>query len=163
MKIITYISPIGELHIACRDDTVVAISDNEFDDAYLGKLLKQPSVGLSGRQNMPVEKWLDEYFSGKIPAEYVKMELHGTIFQQQVWLACAKIPYGETRSYGQIAGVIGKPKAVRAVGSALGKNNIPIIIPCHRVLQSGGKLGGFGWGVDIKCALLEHERRNIEE
>jgi methylated-DNA-[protein]-cysteine S-methyltransferase len=158
MKIITYISPIGELHIACRDDVVVAISDNEFDDAYLDKLLKQPSVGLSGRQNMPVEKWLDEYFSGKIPAQYVKMELHGTIFQQQVWLACAKIPYGETRSYGELAAMIGNPKAMRAVGSALGRNPVPILLPCHRVLQSGGKLGGFGWGLNVKQKLLNLEK-----
>jgi methylated-DNA-[protein]-cysteine S-methyltransferase len=81
----------------------------------------------------------------------------GTEFQQQVWRALQKIPLGQTRSYGEIAKMIGKPKAVRAVGGACGANPIPLLVPCHRVLAANRKIGGFSGGLDRKKSLLEHE------
>lgn len=91
--------------------------------------------------------------SGDLP-----LDIRGTAFQQTVWDALRRIPAGETRSYAQIAAEIGRPKAVRAVGTACGDNEIAIVIPCHRVLRSDGSLGGYAYGLERKRALLERER-----
>ena len=100
---------------------------------------------------------LDEYFSGKRKKFTIKLDPVGTDFQQNVWLALRQIPYGETRSYGEQAKMIGKPKAFRAVGAANGKNPISIIVPCHRVIGGNGSLTGFGGGLPAKQKLLELE------
>jgi len=84
----------------------------------------------------------------------------GTSFQRNVWTTCRRIPYGETSNYSRLAEEIGNPKAVRAVGNALGKNPLPIIIPCHRVLAKGGGLGGFSGGIEMKKHLLQLESQN---
>jgi methylated-DNA-[protein]-cysteine S-methyltransferase len=99
------------------------------------------------------------YFDGK-PVDFAdKLDLAGsTRFQQKVWLTVRGIPRGETRSYGWVANQLGLPKAARAVGQALGRNPVPIVIPCHRVIASDGKLGGFGGGVEIKKFLLQLEQ-----
>jgi methylated-DNA-[protein]-cysteine S-methyltransferase len=99
-----------------------------------------------------------DYFRGK-PVDFGdKLDLSaGTEFQKKVWSSCRCIPYGQTRSYGWIAGQIGKPGASRAVGNALGKNPIPIIIPCHRVLAADGGIGGFSGGLKVKKQLLKLE------
>lgn len=99
-----------------------------------------------------------EYFRGK-PVDFSdQLDLSsGTEFQRKVWSSCRGIPYGQTRSYGWIAGQIGKPGASRAVGNALGKNPIPIIIPCHRVLAADGGIGGFSGGLSVKRRLLRLE------
>lgn len=95
------------------------------------------------------------YFSGRVIDFPDRLDLSGgTPFQREVWETAKLIPYGETQSYGWIARQMGNPKAVRAVGQALGKNPLPIIVPCHRVLASGGKLGGFSSGLDLKRRLL---------
>lgn len=85
----------------------------------------------------------------------------GTEFQQSVWRAMMKIPLGETRSYGELARIIGRPQAVRAVGGACGANPIPVLVPCHRVLAAHGRLGGFSCGLDWKRALLAREGRQL--
>lgn len=85
------------------------------------------------------------------------LDVAGTAFQQQIWAALRRIPAGETRTYAQLAQMIGRPKAVRAAGSACGDNNLAVLIPCHRVLRSDGSLGGYAWGLDRKKALLERE------
>ena len=100
---------------------------------------------------------LAEYFAGRRWVFSVKLEFTGTEFQKAVWQALLAIPYGETRSYREIAVQIGKPKAVRAVGGALGRNPISIIAPCHRVIGAGGKLTGFAGGLAAKALLLEME------
>jgi len=102
---------------------------------------------------------IERYFSGE-PTDFVdKLDLTGTTrFQQNVWRAIRNIPRGETRSYGWVACQLGLPKAARAVGQALGKNPVPIIIPCHRVIGSDGNLGGFGGGVKMKRFLLDIEQ-----
>lgn len=101
---------------------------------------------------------LDEYFKGKRQKFSVPLLLDGTEFQKTVWRQLQKISFGETASYGDVARAIGSPRAFRAVGNANNKNNIPIIIPCHRVIGSDGKLVGFGSGIWRKEWLLDHEK-----
>ena len=103
-------------------------------------------------------KQLKEYFSGERKSFNIKLSPTGTPFQQQVWQALRSIPYGKTVSYGEIAKTIGKPQASRAVGAANGKNPISIIVPCHRVIGSSGKLVGYGGGLPIKETLLTLEQ-----
>jgi methylated-DNA-[protein]-cysteine S-methyltransferase len=100
---------------------------------------------------------LQLYFSGKLKKFNLPLAPQGTPFQQSAWQALLDIPYGETRSYGDVARVIGRPKAVRAVGAANGQNPISIVIPCHRVVGSNGHLTGFGGGLDVKQQLLTLE------
>jgi methylated-DNA-[protein]-cysteine S-methyltransferase len=103
---------------------------------------------------------LEAYFAGTLRAFTLDLAPEGTSFQQAVWRALQDIPYGETTSYGALAKGLGKPQASRAVGAANGSNPLPIVIPCHRVIGSSGKLVGYGGGLDIKEALLAFERRN---
>jgi methylated-DNA-[protein]-cysteine S-methyltransferase len=104
-----------------------------------------------------VERELTEYLAGLRRQFSFPIRPAGTPFQQRVWRALERIPYGATRTYGDIAGAIGKPKAARAVGMANHHNPIPIVIPCHRVVAAGGKLGGYGGGVELKRELLNLE------
>jgi len=97
------------------------------------------------------------YFAGELEEFEMKLSLEGTPFQKRVWKAVARVPYGKTASYGQIARRLGKPDACRAVGAANGSNPIPIVIPCHRIIGSTGKLTGYGGGLWIKEALLKLE------
>jgi O-6-methylguanine DNA methyltransferase len=102
---------------------------------------------------------LTAYFEGRLKAFTVPLDMRGTPFQVSVWNALRSIGYGETRSYADIARAIGRPKAVRAVGAANGANPVPIIVPCHRVIGSNGKLTGYAGGLDLKLQLLEREGR----
>ncbi|SFA58892.1 methylated-DNA-[protein]-cysteine S-methyltransferase [Anoxybacillus pushchinoensis] len=102
---------------------------------------------------------LEQYFQKKRTSFSVPLRLIGTPFQMRVWEALQTIPYGQTVSYAHIAKQIGNPKAVRAVGNAVGNNPVTIIVPCHRVVRTGGKLGGYAWGVEMKTWLLKHETR----
>jgi methylated-DNA-[protein]-cysteine S-methyltransferase len=104
---------------------------------------------------------LQAYFAGELESFDLKLAPEGTPFQQEVWRRLCDIPYGETISYGTLAGRIGNPKASRAVGLANGSNPIPIVIPCHRVIGSNGKLTGYGGGLPIKEKLLALERRQL--
>lgn len=103
---------------------------------------------------------LNAYFAGALTEFDLDLDLAGTDFQRRVWGALRTIPYGETRTYGEIADEIGSPKAFRAVGLANGRNPISIIVPCHRVIGSGGGMTGYGGGVDRKRLLLDLEKRN---
>jgi len=100
---------------------------------------------------------LEEYFAGKRTEFDLPLELDGTAFQKDVWLALADIPYGKTISYAELANMVGRPSAFRAVGQANGANPIPIVLPCHRVIASGGGIGGYGGGLDMKRQLLALE------
>ena len=104
---------------------------------------------------------LKAYFAGKLTVFNLTLAPEGTPFQQSVWRALLDIPYGETTSYGTVAKRIGKPSAIRAVGAANGANPIPIVIPCHRVIGSNGKLTGFGGGLPTKELLLKLESRQL--
>jgi O-6-methylguanine DNA methyltransferase len=103
------------------------------------------------------ETTLKTMLSGEKPAKFPPLDLQGTDFQKNVWREMLKIPYGKTKSYGQIARAVGKPKAVRAVGGACGANSIPVLAPCHRVLAANNKIGGFSSGLGWKSRLLEIE------
>lgn len=149
-------SPIGPLLIAGDQDSVRRI--------YFPKNGKaaKPDRGWIESCAGPVAQavaQLREYFAGERTAFDLPLALEGTPFQRAVWRKLQEIPYGETISYGELASRIGKPKASRAVGSANGANRIPIVIPCHRVIAAGGKLGGFGGGLPVKEALLALESR----
>ncbi|MGN5381038.1 cysteine methyltransferase [Streptomyces sp. MUSC 14] len=104
------------------------------------------------------EEQLSAYFAGELTEFSLELRLAGTPFQRSVWEQLARIPYGETRSYGELADALGNPRASRAVGLANGRNPIGIIVPCHRVIGAGGDLTGYGGGLDRKRRLLDFER-----
>lgn len=105
-----------------------------------------------------VARQLDEYFAGDRREFDLPLDLRGTDFQRAAWLALAEVPYGETRSYAEQADAIGRPGAFRAVGAANGKNPVPIVLPCHRIIGADGSLTGFGGGLPLKQRLLGHEQ-----
>jgi methylated-DNA-[protein]-cysteine S-methyltransferase len=148
-------SPVGELKLVASDKGLTAIIW-ENDDPLRIRLSP-----MSEDQNHPVllevERQLKGYFSGKRKSFSLDLDFKGTEFQKKVWAALLTIPFGETRSYGQIAKQIKSPKAVRAVGAANGKNPISIIAPCHRVIGANGKLTGFAGGLEAKALLLALE------
>ncbi len=116
----------------------------------------------SGEMSALTEKallQLGEYFGGKRKRFDLPLELHGTEFQKKVWNALCGIPYGETRSYKEIARIIGNPKAVRAVGGANNRNKLMIVVPCHRVIGANGSLTGYASGTDVKKKLLDLEKQ----
>lgn len=104
---------------------------------------------------------LEEYFAGKRQEFDIPLDLEGTEFQRAAWSALASVPFGETRSYRQQAEAIGRPKAVRAIGAANGRNPVPIVVPCHRIVGSDGSLTGYGGGLPIKEFLLSHEQAQL--
>lgn len=148
-EIAYYDSPIVKLKIVEVDGWIEEVSFANSEDETV---TKQPSKNL---QN--AIKQLKEYFDGKRTTFDLKMKLHGTEFQKKVWTYLAEIPYGETRTYKDVAEAIGSPKGFRAVGMANNKNPIAIIYPCHRVIGASGKLVGYGGGLDIKEQLLRLE------
>ena len=147
-------SPIGALLLAGDGEGLHLISFPE------GSRTVGPAVGW-WRDNAlfaGVFAQLRAYFAGELREFDVPLAPAGTRFQTSVWAALRRIPYGETASYGEVAGMIGRPTACRAVGAANGANPIPIIVPCHRVVGSSGALTGFGGGITTKRFLLDHER-----
>ncbi len=111
---------------------------------------------------VPVKKQLRAYFKGELKEFDLNLAPDGTVFQQKVWRALQNIPYGELVSYKTIADTIGNPKAVRAVGAANGKNPLPVVVPCHRVIGSDGSLTGFGGGLPTKQKLIDLERSHLK-
>ena len=117
------------------------------------------NTGSNHTSLLMVRTQLSEYFEGKRSGFSLPLDLkEATNFQKRVWEVLQGIPYGTTMSYAQMARKIGRPEAVRAVGNACGANPVPIIIPCHRVVRSDGTLGGYTSGLDVKKALIEHEK-----
>jgi len=106
-----------------------------------------------------VRRQLDGYFAGELRRFDLPFHLSGTAFQKRVWMMLARIPFGETRTYGELARDVGAPKVSRAVGAANGANPLPIILPCHRVIGANGSLTGFGGGLPTKSYLLRHEAK----
>ena len=141
-----YESPMGTLWIAEENGLIVRITEKEIcGEEGMCPVLERTVFELS------------EYFAGKRKEFTVPIAPRGTSFRMKVWDALRRIPYGETKSYGEIAAVIGQPKAARAVGGANNKNPILILIPCHRVIGANGGLVGFGAGLPMKEALLRLE------
>lgn len=149
----TFESPVGELLLAGDEASLHYLSFPSGHKAF------GPSPKWQ-RNDAPfagVKAQLAAYFDGELQAFDLPLTLHGTDFQKSVWEYLATIPFGETRSYGQLALELGTPKASRAVGAANGANPLPVILPCHRVIGSTGKLTGFGGGLPTKTFLLELE------
>ena len=150
------LTPVGELKVVVSDKGLVAIlweNDNPKRIRFSSPLEKKAHPILE-----QVEAQLHAYFAKQIDAFSLPLDFAGTEFQKKVWEALLTIPYGQTRSYQQIAVMIGHPKAVRAVGAANGKNPISIVVPCHRVIGANGKLTGFAGGLSVKKYLLDIER-----
>lgn len=149
-------SPVGQLKLVATERGLVAIlweNDNP-RRVPLGDVVETDSNPIL----LETERQLREYFAGQRREFELPLDFQGTEFQRRVWSALLTIPYGQTRSYAQIAQQIGCPAAVRAVGAANGKNPLSIIAPCHRVLGSNGKLTGFAGGLETKAKLLSLER-----
>jgi methylated-DNA-[protein]-cysteine S-methyltransferase len=158
-------SPIGRLAVAATERGVVRLAfSGETLDEVLGELASHVSPRIleaPARLDAP-RRELDAYFAGRLRefATPVDWSLsHGFLLAAR--RACAAIPYGEVRTYAELAGAAGSPRAVRAAGNAMARNPIPIIVPCHRVLRSGGGLGGYGGGLDVKRWLLGLERSDV--
>jgi methylated-DNA-[protein]-cysteine S-methyltransferase len=148
-------SPVGKLQLVATDSGLAAV---------LWEKERPRRVRLNVRSEsdthaiiVEAERQLGEYFAGRRQAFTLPLDPVGTTFQRQVWNALLTIPFGQTRSYGQIARQIGNPDAVRAVGAANGRNPLSIVTPCHRVVGANGKLTGFAGGLDAKAYLLELE------
>lgn len=144
-------TPIG---IICVESNEEAITGLFFEKNKTQYKQEKPETDLLKRAG----EQLKEYFSGKRKTFDLPLSPSGTEFQKKVWKALCTIPYGETRSYGEIAAQIGNPKACRAVGGANNKNPIMIFIPCHRVIGADGSLVGFGGGIDAKKFMLDLEK-----
>jgi methylated-DNA-[protein]-cysteine S-methyltransferase len=146
-------TPIGDLLLAGDEEALCLVGFPQ------GSMRREPETDwiYSEKPFKEARDQLVSYFAGKLQSFDLKLRPGGTEFQLQVLNELQKIPYGSTASYGDIAKRIGKPKAVRAVGAANGRNPIPIIIPCHRVIGSTGKMTGFGGGIPTKEALLRLE------
>ena len=142
-----YDSPIGPLILRSDGASLTGLS---------------PALTGTVRDDLPlfrdVQDWLDAYFRGDRPDPGgLTLDPPGTDFQKAVWTELLAVPYGKSRTYGDIAKALDRPRGAQAVGQAVGRNPIGIIIPCHRILGTGGKLTGFAWGLDKKKWLLRHE------
>ncbi|MBC9034028.1 methylated-DNA--[protein]-cysteine S-methyltransferase [Sphingomonas sp. JC676] len=153
----TMASPVGELKLVASEHGLSAILWENDDPARvrLGPLVEDADHPIL----IEAERQIGEYFAGARKAFTVPLDFHGTEFQKSVWAALLAIPYGETRSYAEIARAVGRPTAFRAVGAANGKNPISIIAPCHRVIGTNGALTGFAGGLEAKELLLGLEGR----
>lgn len=151
-------SPIGPLTIVQRDGTLIAV----LMDGHRKPPVDTPDWGDQVDDALPeATRQLTEYFAGQRTEFDLQLSPSGTDFQRQVWEALTEIPYGETRSYGQLATAIGRPGASRAVGAANSRNPVSIVVPCHRVIGASGMLTGYSGGPERKQFLLDLERANI--
>jgi O-6-methylguanine DNA methyltransferase len=144
---------------------LIAIRLREGSEAKLARWLAryfesaegEREIEVAGVRHEAIERQLTEYLEGRRRVFEMDLDLRGTEFQREVWRAVAAVPYGQTASYGEIAHVIGRPRASRAVGAANGANPVPIVIPCHRILGADGSLTGYGGGLPTKRRLLALE------
>ena len=160
----TFDSPIGKIYIVAVREGVVKISFSTESPQKLEKYC-QKHLGSGVREgseyNRDAKQQILKYLEGK--SQYLDFPvIHiNSPFQKKVLEAERNIPYGATRSYGEVAKMVNNPRASRAVGSANAKNPLPLYFPCHRIINSNGKLGGFGWGVDVKQYLLDLESKSL--
>ncbi len=161
-----FISPVGPLFLAASEKGLIAL---EFDARLPGQQTIRPNPRDLRAESASVQfsdsatslsrytRELEQYFAGTRREFTFPLDLRGTDFQRACWRALLAIPYGETRTYADIARVVGRPQAFRAVGMANNRNPVAIVVPCHRVIASDGTLCGYGGGLDIKRKLLELE------
>ncbi|RKQ28656.1 methylated-DNA--[protein]-cysteine S-methyltransferase [Oceanobacillus halophilus] len=161
-------SPIGPLTIISSGEKVIRIdfgSINQIEERvrlWAGRYFEEPAFIKNIDLISDAARELEDYFNSKQRDFTIDMEFFGTEFQRKVWHALIKIPLGETKSYKDIAIDIGNPRAIRAVGGAVNRNPFSIVVPCHRIIGTNGKLVGYNGGLDKKEYLLQHEKRFIE-
>ena len=150
-----YASPVGTLQLVASDAGLAAIlwENDDPDRVRLGAMTERPDHPVL----VETKRQLGEYFAGTRTRFDLPLDFHGTDFQKSVWAALLRIPFGETRTYAEIARELDRPTAFRAVGAANGKNPISIVAPCHRVIGTDGALTGFAGGLEGKAFLLELE------
>ena len=151
---------LGKVFVASTERGVCMVDFLKSEKTFLKRLRdKFPGELIrDDRKNRTGSNQLKKYLKGDLKRFDCKLDFKGTPFQKKVWSALGKIPYGQTRSYKEIARAIGHPKAFRAVGNTNGQNSIPLIVPCHRVIETNGGLGGFGHGIQVKRRLLDFEK-----
>lgn len=148
-------SKIGNMYLVASENGLRSVLWAEQKVPFISDSELKSAAGIILQKT---QKQLNEYLEGKRKDFDLKLDLHGTAFQMKVWQQLLKIPYGETRSYKDIAETLKSPQACRAVGTANGKNPISLIVPCHRVINTGGGLGGYAGGLPAKTTLLKLER-----
>ena len=156
-------SPLGRLLVARTPRGLCAVSLADSDSSLVRGLRREFPRAELRRDRNGLAGWVRaivRHLEGRQPQLELPLDVRGTAFQLRVWEELRRIPYGETRTYGEVARAVGKPGAARAVGSACGRNPVPLVIPCHRVVRGGGALGGYGLGIARKRKLLEQERRS---
>ena len=153
-----YHSPLGTYILASSSEGLVCVKTEKQAQAYFARWQReQIELRPDDSHHFNLIDQLDAYFAGKLRQFTIPLDLRGTLFQHQVWESIHKIPWGETRSYLQIAEALGRPNSSRAVGGAVGSNPVAIVVPCHRVIGSSGNLTGYGGGLARKVALLALE------
>jgi len=159
-------SPVGTLRLASTERGLAYVQlPNAAGRGFAGWLARHAPgahVEPAFAPSQDAARQLTEYFAGKRIVFALALDLRGTGFQRAVWNELARIPYGELRSYADVARAVGAPQAVRAVGAANGANPIAIVVPCHRVIAADGGLGGYGGGASLKRRLLMMERGHVE-
>ena len=156
-------SPVGALRVASTERGLAYVelphASGRGMEGWLHRRLPDARRSAGFAPNRLAVTQILEYLEGKRMAFELPLDLRGTDFQVAVWNALLAIPYGETRTYQELAREVGRPRAVRAVGAANGANPVSLVVPCHRVVASGGKLGGYGGGLELKARLLAMERQ----
>jgi AraC family transcriptional regulator of adaptative response/methylated-DNA-[protein]-cysteine methyltransferase len=156
-------SPLGRLMVAATGRGLCAVCMGDSDPELEQRLRREYPAATIVRDTGALTRWTREilaHLSGKHPRLDLPLDVRATAFEWQVWQALGAIPYGETRSYSEVAASIGRPRAVRAVASACARNPVALAIPCHRVVPAAGGIGGYRWGAGRKKALLSGEAKN---
>jgi len=162
---VTVATPLGRLLVGATPRGVCAVSLGQDDATLEAALAAEYPAAERHRDDARLGPWVAaivEYLRGRRPHLALPLDIQATAFQRRVWAALQSIPYGETRSYGEVARALGAPSATRAVARACATNPVALIIPCHRVIRADGDLGGYRWGIERKEALLRRERRRAE-
>ena len=152
-------SPLGEIAFAATRDGLCALELKFTKDELRARVCaRRPDAEFREDALEEIAAKLRAYFGGDLSAiDGIPVDLCGTDFQKEVWAALRRIPAGTTWTYSELAREVGRPKAMRAVGAANGQNPVALVVPCHRVVAMGGKLGGYAGGLDLKAWLLRHE------
>lgn len=154
-------SPLGRLLIAATSKGICSVKLGDSDPHLESELRTEFSDAEIHRDSGELQVWVEaflDYLSGSAPSLNLPVDVRATAFQRQVWELLRSIPYGQTRSYHEVARAMGHPKAARAVGGACASNPVALVIPCHRVVREDGNLGGYRWGLGRKSRLLAQER-----
>jgi AraC family transcriptional regulator of adaptative response/methylated-DNA-[protein]-cysteine methyltransferase len=155
-------SPLGRLLVAATPRGLCRVAFGHRDDELERELSREFPMAILHRSPKSLRLWTAELLrrmDGEKPRLDLPLDVRATAFQSRVWAALRRIPPGVTRSYGEIAGALGRPKAARAVAKACASNPVAVVVPCHRVVRSDGGLGGYRWGLNRKKRLLDREKR----